>query len=101
MGWSTTVIAPPDGNMTQYMKSLDLMLARNEDTYWPTHGACITNVKHYVQSIIQHRLNREQQILQLLERGYSDIRLMIPDMYTTVDKGLYPAAAQSVLSAMI
>ncbi|OUV12119.1 MAG: MBL fold metallo-hydrolase [Alphaproteobacteria bacterium TMED87] len=101
MGWSTTVIAPPDGNMTQYMKSLDLMLARNEDTYWPTHGACITNVKHYVQSIIQHRLNREQQILELLEQGYSDIRLMIPDMYTTVDKALYPAAAQSVLSAMI
>ena len=101
MGWSTTVIAPPDGNMTQYMKSLDLMLARNEDTYWPTHGACITNVKHYVQSTIQHRLNREQQILECLEQGYSDIRLMVPKFYTTVDKRLYPAAAQSVLSAMI
>ena len=101
MCWATTVIAPPDGNMTQYMKSLELMLARNEDTYWPTHGTCITNVKHYVQSTIQHRLNREQQILECLERGYSDIRLMVPRIYTTVDKRLYPAAAQSVLSAMI
>ena len=101
MGWSTTVIAPPDGNMTQYMKSLELMLARNEDIYWPTHGTCITNVKHYVQSTIQHRLNREQQILECLEQGYSDIRLMVPKIYTTVDKRLYPAAAQSVLSAMI
>ena len=101
MGWSTTVIAPPDGNMTQYMESLELMLARSEDTYWPTHGTCITNVKQFIKSMIQHRLIREQQILACLGRGHSDIRVIVPEIYAAVDKALYPAAAQSVLSAMI
>ena len=70
MGWSTSVIAPPDGDMNQYMDSLHLLMQRDEETYWPTHGTCIRDVKNYVQAFIDHRLNREHQIIDCLGRGY-------------------------------
>lgn len=101
MGWSTSVIAPPDGDMTQYMQSLQLLLERDDEVYWPTHGTCIKDVKHYVQCFIDHRLDREQQIIACLQKGYSDINKMVPVMYVDTDKSLYGAAARSVLSAMI
>ncbi len=101
MGWSTSVIGPPDGDMTQYMESLKLLLDRDEDIYWPTHGTCIKDVKTFVQAFIDHRLDREQQILACLKDGYTSIRDMVPVMYTETDKSLYGAAARSVLSAMI
>lgn len=101
MGWSTSVIGPPDGDMTSYMQSLDKLLHRSEDIYWPTHGTCITDVKTYVQAFIDHRLDRERQILTCLGDGHHDIRKMVPVMYTETDPGLYGAAARSVLAAMI
>lgn len=101
MGWSTSVIGPPDGDMTQYMESLDKLLQRPEDIYWPTHGTCIRNVKDYVQSFIDHRLDRERQILACLNDGHTDIVEMVPVMYTDTDKRMYGAAARSVLAAMI
>lgn len=101
MGWSTSVIGPPDGDMTAYMESLELLLSRDEDIYWPTHGTCIRDVKDYVRAFIEHRLEREQQIIDCLKEGYSNITDMVPVMYTDTDKGLYGAAARSVLAAMI
>ncbi|MBL6691358.1 MAG: MBL fold metallo-hydrolase [Pseudomonadales bacterium] len=101
MGWSTSVIGPPDGDMTAYMESLEKLLKRDEDTYWPTHGTCIKDVKTFVQAFIDHRLDRERQILECLGNGYSKITDMVPVMYTETDKALYPAAAHSVLAAMI
>ena len=101
MGWSTSVIAPPDGNMTQYIESLELLLDRSEDIYWPTHGTFITDVKRYVRGFIEHRLKREQQIVDCLQRGYTDIRSMVPKIYNDTDEALYSAAARSVLSSMI
>ena len=101
MGWSTSVIGPPDGDMTAYMESLEKLLKRDEDTYWPTHGTCIKDVKTFVQAFIDHRLDRERQILECLGNGYSKITDMLPVMYTETDKALYPAAARSVLAAMI
>ncbi|MDG2070506.1 MAG: MBL fold metallo-hydrolase [Pseudomonadales bacterium] len=101
MGWSTSVIAPPDGDMTQYMQSLQLLLERDDEIYWPTHGTCIKDVKHFVQCFIDHRLERERQIIDCLKEGYTDITMMVPVMYVGTDKSLYGAAARSVLSAMI
>jgi len=101
MGWSTSVIGPPDGDMTAYMESLEKLLQRDEDIYWPTHGTCIRDVKTFVQTFIDHRLDRERQILECLGSGYSKITDMVPVMYTETDEALYPAAARSVLAAMI
>ncbi len=101
MGWSTSVIGPPDGDMTEYMKSLDLLLSRDDEVYWPTHGTCIKDVKSYVQAFIDHRLEREQQILQCLDQGVHQIEAMVPVMYTDTDPRMYGAAARSVLAAMV
>jgi glyoxylase-like metal-dependent hydrolase (beta-lactamase superfamily II) len=101
MGWSTSVIGPPDGNMTSYIKSLEKLLNRDEDIYWPTHGTCIRDVKTYVNAFIEHRLDRERQILTCLKDGYTDIVKMVPVMYTETEPALYGAAARSVLAAMI
>lgn len=100
MGWSTSVIGPPDGDMTQYLASLKKLLDRPEEVYWPTHGTCITDVKNYVQAYIDHRHAREQQILACVKNGLSKIEDMVPEMYRDTDKSLYPAAARSVFAAM-
>ncbi len=101
MGWSTSVISPPDGDMTSYMESLELLLERNEDTYWPTHGSCIKDVKNYVRAFIEHRLARERQILACLDQGISRISDMVPVIYKDTDQRLYAAAARSVLAAIL
>ena len=101
MGWSTSIIGPPDGDMTRYMESLQKLLDREEDTYWPAHGTCIRDVKNYIEAFIEHRLEREKQILDCLGQGYIKINDMVPVMYTGTDPRLYGAAARSVLAAMI
>ncbi len=101
MGWSTSVIGPPDGNMTEYMHSLELLLDRDEEVYWPTHGTCIRDVRNYVRAFIDHRLQREQQILDCLHRGYHRIPDMVPEIYTDTDPRMHGAASRSVLAAMI
>lgn len=101
MGWSTSVVSPPDGDMTQYMESLELLLERDDEIYWPTHGTCIEDVHSYVRAFIDHRLEREAQILGCLEQGYTRIPDMVPVMYADVDEKLYGAAARSVLAAML
>ena len=100
MGWSTTVIGPPDGSMTAYRDSLDLLLTRDDEIYWPTHGACIGDVKNFVQAYIDHRISREQQILQCIGDGITQITAMVPVMYAETDRRMYAAAAQSVLAAI-
>ena len=101
MGWSTSVIGPPDGDMTSYMESLEKLLLRQDEVYWPAHGTCIRNVKSFVNAFIKHRLEREQQILQCLEAGYTAVTDMVPVIYTETDPRMYGAAARSVLAAMI
>jgi glyoxylase-like metal-dependent hydrolase (beta-lactamase superfamily II) len=101
MGWSTTVITPPDGDMGAYFNSLDKVLARNFTTIWPTHGPPIRDVRPFIEAYIGHRHDREDQILARLRAGQTRIKEMIPIMYAGVDKRLYPAAAQSVLAHMI
>ena len=101
MGWSTSVIGPPDGDMTSYMTSLEKLLERDDEVYWPAHGTCITGVHDFVRAFIQHRLEREQQIIKCLQDGHTTITEMVPVMYTDTDPRLFGAAARSVLAAMI
>jgi glyoxylase-like metal-dependent hydrolase (beta-lactamase superfamily II) len=101
MGWSTSVISPPDGDMGDYMHSLELLLERDDAAYWPTHGPRIDDPKPYVRAFIQHRREREQQILDCLGRGIDTIAAMVPQMYRDIPQGLYPAAARSVFAAII
>ena len=100
MGWSTSVISPPDGDMSAYMASLDLLLARDDALYWPTHGPAILEPKKHVEAFIAHRLEREQQILAAIRGGVSNITAMVPDMYKGTPEFLYPAAARSVFAAV-
>ncbi|MEI7933258.1 MAG: MBL fold metallo-hydrolase [Alphaproteobacteria bacterium] len=101
MGWSTTVIVPPDRDMDAYYKSLDRIAARNFTTLWPTHGPPIRNPALFIQAYKDHRLERERQILELMARGLNRIGDIVPVIYAAVDKRLHPAAAQSVLAHMI
>jgi glyoxylase-like metal-dependent hydrolase (beta-lactamase superfamily II) len=101
MGWSTTVIAPPDGDMAAYMKSLDLLLARDDQIYLPAHGPAVERPKAHVRALIVHRRMREKQILKLLGQGEGRIPAMVEAMYVGTDPRLYPAAGRSVLAHLI
>jgi glyoxylase-like metal-dependent hydrolase (beta-lactamase superfamily II) len=101
MGWSTTVIAPPDGDMADYLASLDKILEEDDETYWPTHGPCISNPAAFVRAIIEHRVERERQILACLADGHDTIAAMVPAMYEGLDPRLHGAAARSVLAHLV
>lgn len=100
MGWSTTVISPPDGDMDDYLASLEKVRDRAFDTLWPTHGPPIGDVRAFVQAYIDHRLAREAQILAQLAKGQTRIPAMVAEMYADVDQRLHPAACHSVLAHM-
>lgn len=104
MGWSTTVISPPDGDMQSYMKSLQTCLARAgtlDRTYYPTHGASIPDPKRYVRQLIDHREDRERQISACLADGIGTISEMVTRMYADIPPQLHPAAQRSVLAHLI
>lgn len=98
MGWSTTVITPPDGDMGDYFASLEKVKARGFDTLWPTHGAPIRAVTPFIDAYIAHRRARETQILDALTAGHTRIKAMVPVLYAAVDPRLHPAAAMSMLA---
>ena len=101
MGWSTTVVAPPDGNMSDYMRSLDAVIAADFATLWPTHGAPVTDVAPFLAAYKAHRLDRETQILSCVRAGDRTIAEMVPVLYAAVDPRLWPAASLSVLAHLI
>ena len=101
MGWSTTVVTPPDGDMGAYIASLDLIKARDFKTLWPTHGPPITEVARFIDEYKAHRFDRERQILEQLAAGETKITDMVPKMYVGTDPRLFPAAARSVHAHMI
>ena len=101
MGWSTTVVAPPDGDMADYMASLDKLYARADRIYYPAHGAPVLKPRQLVRGLIGHRKQRERQILRLVTAGTGDIAAMVPRMYKGVDHRLWPAAGRSVLAHLI
>lgn len=101
MAWSTSVISPPDGDMGDYLAQLERVRDRDFDRLWPTHGPCIETPRPFIQAYIDHRRERERQILSALSDGHVTIRDMVSHMYADVDKRLHPAAAHSVLAHMI
>lgn len=101
MGWSTTVVAPPDGDMADYMASLARLRARDDAVYYPAHGPAVTEPQQLVRGMIAHRRQRERQILRLLEGGPAGIEDMVPRMYKGLDQRLWAAAGLSVLAHLI
>ena len=101
MGWSTTVVAPPDGDMDAYLASLEAVIARGFSTLWPTHGPPVTDVPPFLAAYRAHRLEREAQILARLQAGDRTIADMVPVLYAAVDRRLWPAASLSVLAHLI
>jgi glyoxylase-like metal-dependent hydrolase (beta-lactamase superfamily II) len=101
MGWSTTIIAPPDGDMADYMASLDKLMARDLQTLWPTHGPPVTEVAPFLLAYRQHRLEREANVLEALNDGPLTIHDMVPHLYAAIDPKLWPAASLSVLAHLI
>ena len=101
MGWSTTVISPPDGNMRQYFASLDKIRARGFSTLWPTHGPPVTDVAPFLDAYASHRRAREAAIVARMRAGDTLIPDMVKVIYKDVDKRLHPAAAHSVLAHVI
>lgn len=101
MGWSTSVISPPDGDMGDYLQSLRKLLTREELRYWPTHGPAIENPRPFVKAFINHREERESQIQACLADGLIKIPNIVERLYTNVDSRLHRAAGRSVLAHLI
>ena len=101
MGWSTSVVSPPDGDMGDYIASLEKLLARDETTYWPTHGAPITDPKRHVAAFIAHRQERAEAVLACLDAGHETLAAMVPEIYQGLDQRLFPAAARSTFATLI
>ena len=102
MGWSTSVISPPDGDMADYMRSMQRLLDREDAIYYPAHGDPVPNPRRLVRGMMGHRKQREGQIMRFLERnGASEIPAMVAEMYKGIDPRLHPAAGRSVLAHLI
>ena len=101
MGWSTTVVSPPDGDMRDYIDSLRKVMARDDATLWPTHGAPVTAPQPFLQAFLEHRLQREAQVLAAVRSGVADIEAIVKLMYADVREELHKAAARSVLSHLM
>ena len=98
MAWSTTVVAPPEGSMADYMASLEKLLARQEDTYLPGHGGPITKAHDHVRALKAHRLEREAAILASLAAGTETVAAIVAAVYRDLDPALAGAAGLSVLA---
>jgi len=101
MGWSTTVVSPPDGDMADYMRSLDKCIGRDDRIYYPAHGEPVTEPQRFVRAVATHRRQRERQILDLLEQEAQPIPAMVASMYRGIDPRLHGAAGRSVLAHLI
>ena len=101
MGWSTTVVAPPDGDMAAYRASLARLLARDDRILWPTHGGPIREPRPFLNAYLDHRAEREAQILTCVGEGVSRIPDMVARLYADVDRRLHAAAGLSILAHLI
>jgi glyoxylase-like metal-dependent hydrolase (beta-lactamase superfamily II) len=100
MGWSTTIVAPPDGAMTDYMNSLNKLAGRRETIYLPGHGGAVREAPRFVAGLILHRKAREASILHRLAKGETDIATIVRAVYIGLDPRLTKAAGFSVLAHM-
>lgn len=100
MGWATSIVAPPDGSMSDYMASLEKLRSRSEQTYYPGHGPEIEEGPRFVEMYIEHRRGRERSILARLNKGECDIPTLVRAIYIGIDPRLTGAAGLSVLAHM-
>ena len=101
MGWSTTVVVPPDGEMAAYMASLDKLRQRSDRVFYPAHGPPVTNPQQYVRGLAGHRLQREKQILRLVGERPRDIPGIVAEAYPGLDPRLVNAAGGSVYAHLL
>jgi len=101
MGWSTTVVFPPDGDMAAYMASLDKLRQRDDRIYYPAHGPAVTKPEQYVRGLMGHRMQREQQILKLVAEQPRDIPDIVANAYPGLDPRLVTAAGGSVFAHLL
>jgi glyoxylase-like metal-dependent hydrolase (beta-lactamase superfamily II) len=100
MGWSSTIVAPPEGSMRDYMASLDRLAARPETRLLPGHGPPVEDGRMRIAELRQHRLAREAAILARIQAGDETIPAMVRAIYRDVDPSLHQAAALSVLAQL-
>lgn len=101
MGWSTTVVIPPDGDMAAYMRSLDKLRQRDDRIYYPAHGPAVKNPQQYVRHLMGHRMQREKQIQRLISERPRPIPDIVANAYPGLDPRLVIAAGGSVLAHLI
>ncbi|WP_292899878.1 MBL fold metallo-hydrolase [Nitratireductor sp.] len=98
MAWATSIVAPPDGAMSDYMASLDRLLARDDTVFFPGHGGRVKNPQRFMRGLKAHRKMRERAILDRVTRGDRTIPEMVSSIYRDTDPRLHGAAALSVLA---
>lgn len=101
MGWSTTVVSPPDGDMASYLASLRAVAARDDEVLWPTHGPPRHDAAEFVDALLDHRLGRDRQILQVLSDGAASIGSIVERLYAEVDPALHFPARRSVWAHLV
>jgi glyoxylase-like metal-dependent hydrolase (beta-lactamase superfamily II) len=101
MGWSTTVVAPPDGDMAAYLESLRVVAGRRDDVAIPTHGPPIPDPAEFVSQLIEHRLQRERQVLDAVRSGLDTIPSIVEALYVDVRRELFKPARRSVLAHLV
>jgi glyoxylase-like metal-dependent hydrolase (beta-lactamase superfamily II) len=98
MGWSTSIVAPPDGAMAPYMASLDRLIAREDTIYLPGHGGPVMEPQRFARGLRSHRRMRANAILERLKAGDDTIPAIVSSIYSGVDPRLHGAAALSVFA---
>jgi glyoxylase-like metal-dependent hydrolase (beta-lactamase superfamily II) len=101
MGWSTTIVSPPDGDMRAYVDSLRKVQGRADATLWPTHGAPVTDPAPFLQAYLDHRLEREAQVLEMVRAGVPKIVDIVDVLYADVKPELHKPARRSVLAHLV
>ncbi len=101
MGWSTSIVSPPDGDMGDYIASLEKLLARDDRVYYPGHGEAVETPQRLVRGMVTHRRQREAQLLRLLRKGAATLPALTARAYVGLDPRLLPAAERSVLAHLM
>jgi glyoxylase-like metal-dependent hydrolase (beta-lactamase superfamily II) len=101
MGWSTTVVSPPDGDMADYIESLRKVAGRRDAMLVPTHGPPRGDGPDYVAALVEHRLARERQVVDAVRRGLDTIPSIVAELYADVRAELHKPAGRSVLAHLV
>ncbi|WP_166415469.1 MBL fold metallo-hydrolase [Cochlodiniinecator piscidefendens] len=101
MGWASSLVSPPDGDLTQFMASCQRLSLRNDSVYFPGHGAPINAPNERINWLISHRLGREEQILNQLRKAAATTETLTRAIYTDINPALMKAAARNVFAHLL